>query len=66
MKELSKLQGQLFPAVNTLFAAMLNHPDFSKIDWSQLKCGCRRRHGRATLGRRTLAEGNRANPIIEA
>jgi long-chain acyl-CoA synthetase len=27
-----------FPAVNTLYNALLNHPDFSKIDWSMLKC----------------------------
>ena len=26
-----------FPAVNTLFMAMANHPDFDKVDWSQLK-----------------------------
>jgi long-chain acyl-CoA synthetase len=27
-----------FPAVNTLYNALLNHPDFGKIDWSMLKC----------------------------
>ena len=27
-----------FPAVNTLFNALLNHPDFGKLDWSMLKC----------------------------
>ena len=26
-----------FPAVNTLFAAMANHADFDKVDWSHLK-----------------------------
>ena len=26
----------LFPAVNTLFNALLHHPDFDKVDWSQL------------------------------
>ena len=26
-----------FPAVNTLFNAMVNHPDFSTVDWSSLK-----------------------------
>ncbi len=27
----------LFPAVNTLYNALLNHPDFGKLDWSMLK-----------------------------
>ncbi|MEJ7139259.1 long-chain-fatty-acid--CoA ligase [Amphibiibacter pelophylacis] len=27
----------IFPAVNTLFQGMLNHPDFATVDWSQLK-----------------------------
>ncbi len=34
-----ELQGQKFhsfPAVNTLFQAMANHPDFSSVDWSGL------------------------------
>ncbi len=26
-----------FPAVNTLFNAMANHPDFNSVDWSHLK-----------------------------
>ncbi|MDO8377085.1 MAG: AMP-binding protein, partial [Aquabacterium sp.] len=26
-----------FPAVNTLFASLANHPDFDKVDWSHLK-----------------------------
>src|SRR6185437_13610332 len=37
IKELSKFQVNLFPAVNTLYNALLNHPDFGKIDWSMLK-----------------------------
>jgi long-chain acyl-CoA synthetase len=28
----------IFPAVNTLYNALLHHPDFHKIDWSMLKC----------------------------
>ena len=28
----------IFPAVNTLYNALLHHPDFGKIDWSMLKC----------------------------
>ncbi len=34
-----QLQGEKFhsfPAVNTLFNAMANHPDFSSVDWSSL------------------------------
>jgi long-chain acyl-CoA synthetase len=27
-----------FPAVNTLYAALLHHADFKRIDWSMLKC----------------------------
>jgi long-chain acyl-CoA synthetase len=37
IKELSKYKVNSFPAVNTLYNAMLNHPDFGKIDWSMLK-----------------------------
>jgi long-chain acyl-CoA synthetase len=37
VKELSKYKPSMFPAVNTLYNAMLNHPDFGKIDFSQLK-----------------------------
>jgi long-chain acyl-CoA synthetase len=37
LKALSKHRINLFPAVNTLFNAMANHPDFQKVDWSDLK-----------------------------
>jgi len=37
IKELSKYKVNSFPAVNTLYNALLQHPDFSKIDWSMLK-----------------------------
>jgi len=37
VKELAKYKPNMFPAVNTLYNAMLNHPDFGKIDFSQLK-----------------------------
>jgi long-chain acyl-CoA synthetase len=37
VKELQKYKPSNFPAVNTLYNAMLNHPDFGKIDFSQLK-----------------------------
>jgi long-chain acyl-CoA synthetase len=37
LKELSKHQVHTFPAVNTLFKGLANHPDFNKVDWSHLK-----------------------------
>jgi len=37
VNELSHYKVNLFPAVNTLYNAMLHHPDFGKIDWSMLK-----------------------------
>ncbi len=36
--KLSKYPPVVFPAVNTLFNGLMNHPDFGKIDWSQLVC----------------------------
>jgi long-chain acyl-CoA synthetase len=38
IKELSKYKVNSFPAVNTLYNALLNHPDSAKLDWSMLKC----------------------------
>jgi len=35
-KELAKHRFHIFPAVNTLFNALANHVDFSKVDWSHL------------------------------
>jgi long-chain acyl-CoA synthetase len=37
IKEVAKYKVNCFPAVNTLYNALLNHPDFGKIDWSGLK-----------------------------
>jgi len=37
LKELSKHRFHSFPAVNTLFNALANHPDFGTVDWSNLK-----------------------------
>jgi long-chain acyl-CoA synthetase len=37
IKELMKYQVNSFPAVNTLYNALVNHPDFKKIDFSKLK-----------------------------
>jgi long-chain acyl-CoA synthetase len=38
VKELSHYKVSIFPAVNTLYNALLNNPNFGKIDWSMLKC----------------------------
>lgn len=37
VKELMKYRFNTLPAVNTLYAALMNHPDFSKIDFSSLR-----------------------------
>jgi len=37
LKELSKHTIHSFPAVNTLFNGLANHPDFHTVDWSHLK-----------------------------
>ena len=37
LKELSKHKFNSFPAVNTLFNGLANHPDFNTVDWSHLK-----------------------------
>ncbi len=37
IKELSRHTFHSFPAVNTLFNGLANHPDFDKVDWSHLK-----------------------------
>ena len=37
LAELAKHRIHSFPAVNTLFNALANHPDFGKVDWSHLK-----------------------------
>jgi len=37
LKELSQHTVHSFPAVNTLFNGLANHPDFNKVDWSHLK-----------------------------
>jgi long-chain acyl-CoA synthetase len=36
-KELAKHTIHSFPAVNTLFNGMANHPDFNTVDWKHLK-----------------------------
>jgi len=37
LKELSKHTFHSFPAVNTLFNGLANHPDFGTVNWSNLK-----------------------------
>jgi long-chain acyl-CoA synthetase len=37
VKELRKYQINIFPAVNTLYNALLNAPDFNQVDFSKLK-----------------------------
>ncbi len=37
LKELAKHTIHSFPAVNTLFNGLANHPDFNSVDWSHLK-----------------------------
>ncbi len=37
LKELAKHKIHSFPAVNTLFNGLANHPDFTKVDWTHLK-----------------------------
>jgi long-chain acyl-CoA synthetase len=37
LKALAQHRFHSFPAVNTLFNALLHHPDFGKVDWSHLK-----------------------------
>ena len=36
LKELTKFKFHSFPAVNTLFNGMVNHPDFGTVNWSNL------------------------------
>ncbi len=37
LKELAKHRVHSFPAVNTLYNGLANHPDFGTVDWSHLK-----------------------------
>ena len=37
IKELGKYKVNMLPAVNTLYNGLVNHPDFSKLDFSALK-----------------------------
>ena len=64
IKELSKYKVNAFPAVNTLFNALLHHPDFGKLDWSLLKYAV----GGGMAVQKTVAEAwmkATGRPIIE-
>jgi long-chain acyl-CoA synthetase len=37
IRELAKYKVNMFPAVNTLFNALVSHPDFARLDFSDLK-----------------------------
>src|SRR6202142_168160 len=64
IKELSHYKVNIFPAVNTLYNALLNHPDFGKLDWSMLKSGI----GGGMAGQKPVAEAwmkATGKPIVE-
>ncbi len=52
IKELMKYQVNGFPAVNTLYNALMHHPDFAKVDFSKLKIS----NGGGMAVQRTVAE----------
>ena len=62
--EMKKHKVNAFPAVNTLYAALLNHKDFKSLDWSMLKCAI----GGGMAVQRVVAEAwikATGKPIIE-
>ena len=65
LKELSAHRFHSFPAVNTLFNALANHPDFDKVEWSSLKISV----GGGMAVQRAVAERWKqmtGKPLIEA
>ncbi len=63
--ELSKYPVSYFPAVNTLFNTLLNHPDFGKLEWSHLKASI----GGGMAVQKSVAERwfkATGTPIVEA
>jgi long-chain acyl-CoA synthetase len=52
IKELSKYEFHMLPAVNTLYNALLNHPDFPKINFKGLKAA----NGGGMAVQRSVAE----------
>ena len=64
IKDLSKYEFHMLPAVNTLYNALLNHPDFGKLDFK----GLRAANGGGMAVQRAVAErfvGLTGCPIIE-
>jgi long-chain acyl-CoA synthetase len=64
INEVKKYKVNSFPAVNTLYNALLNHPDFGKMDLSQLKCAI----GGGMAVQKTVADAwlkATGKPIIE-
>ena len=65
VKELQKYPFTAITGVNTLFNALLNHPDFAKLDFSQLRCAL----GGGMAVQRAVADKWRAltgRPLVEA
>jgi long-chain acyl-CoA synthetase len=65
IKTLAKQPVHMFPAVNTLFNALLNHPDFAKLDFSSLRVCV----GGGTAVQKAVADRwfkTTGSPIIEA
>jgi long-chain acyl-CoA synthetase len=65
IKTLSKLPFSVLPGVNTLFNALVNHPDFAKLDFSNLRLAI----GGGMAVQRATAEKWKAvtgMPIVEA
>ena len=58
IKEMSKAPVSAFTGVNTLFNALLNNPDFAKLDFAPAP-DAGRRHGGAAFGGRALARRHR-------
>ena len=59
IKELTKYRVNLFPAVNTLYNALLNHSDFGQDRLEHAEMRGRRRHGGAAGGCGALVQGHR-------
>jgi long-chain acyl-CoA synthetase len=64
VRELRHYKVNLFPAVNTLYNALLHHPEFGTLDWSMLKCAV----GGGMAVQKTVADAwvkATGRPIIE-
>ena len=62
VKELARHPFSVITGVNTLYNALLNDPDFAKLDFSRLKALSRRRLGHPRVGGKTLAAGHWETP----